>query len=95
MLPVAKRRRTAKWNKPLHEDDDEAQEYFIREEVEVPTRSGPKTKNVKVPLRARVQDKEPSGPAHRDTTIDWDAPEPMMDEPHWPPIGKVGCYPVR
>ena len=82
-----------KKNASLREDDDTAVDTVTHVEVEVDTTHGPKTKRIKVPLMAVVEEhgKANSGIYDNpDLTPEWDMQEPQAaDEPIRPRVGKV------
>jgi hypothetical protein len=74
-----KRKRRFKKNATLHEGDDEAIDTVTHLEVEVNTKHGPKTKCIKVPLTAVMEEQAPlSSGIHDnpDPVPDYDMEEP-------------------
>jgi hypothetical protein len=91
-----KRKRRSKNNASLHEDDDDAVDTVTHVEVEVNTKHGPRTKRIKVPLTAVMEDEHGESNAGRhnnpDLAPEWVMPdsEPQVaDDPIRPHIGMV------
>lgn len=85
-----KRKRKTKKNASLREDDDAAVDTVTHVEVEVGTTHGPKTKRIKVPLMAVVEEHGEANSGIYDLTPEWDMQEPQAaDEPIRPRVGKV------
>ena len=86
-----KRKRRSKRNAPLHEDDDDAVDTVTHVEVEVNTKHGPKTKRMKVPLSAIMQEDRESNSStqnNSDLAPEWDMQEPQVaNDPIRPHIG--------
>ena len=79
-----------KKNASLREDDDAAVDTVTHVEVEVDTTHRPKTKRIKVPLTAVVEEHGSGIYDHPDLTPEWDMQEPQAaDEPIRPHVGKV------
>ena len=81
--PPYKQKRRSKKNAPLHEDDDDAVDTVTHVEVEVNTKQGPKTKHIKVPLTAVMEEQGPSNSGIHDNpgfAPDWDMEEPQVAE---------------
>ena len=88
-----KRKRKSKNNASLHEDDDDAVDTVTHVQVEVNMKSGPKTKRIKVPLTAVMEEQQTSNSSILDDPNlgpEWDMQEPQVDdEPIRPHIGMV------
>jgi len=85
-----KRKRKTKKNASLREDDDAAVDTVTHVEVEVDTTHRPKTKRIKVPLTAVVEEHGSGIYDNPDLTPEWDMQEPQAaDEPIRPRVGKV------
>jgi hypothetical protein len=88
-----KRKRKSKKNASLHEDDDDAVDTVTHVEVEVNTNCGPKTKRIKVPLTAVMQEHGHSNSAIIDNphlAPEWVMQEPQVaDEPFRHHVGMV------
>lgn len=90
--PLHKRKRRSKKNAALHEDDDDTIDTVTHVEVEVNTKHGPKTKRIKVPLTASIEEQGPGIHDNPDLAAGagWDTQEPQVaDEPSRPHIGMV------
>jgi hypothetical protein len=90
--PYKQKRRTKK-NATLHEDDDGVVDTVTHVEVEVNTKQGPKTKRIKVPLTAVMEEHgEGNAGIHEnpDLAPAWVMQEPQVaDEPSRRHIGMV------
>jgi len=88
-----KRKRRSKKNAPLHEDDDDAVDTVTHVEVEVNMKHRPKTKRMKVPLTAVMEEDHESNTGTQDNpnlAPEWDMQEHQVaDEQIWPQIGMV------
>jgi hypothetical protein len=76
----------------LHEGNNEAIDTVTHLEVEVNTKHGPKTKCIKVPLTAVMEEQAPlSSGIHDnpDPVPDYDMEEPQVADRTWPHIGMV------
>src|SRR3979490_3582718 len=88
-----KRKRKSKNKLSLHEDDDDAVDTVTHVQVDVNTKSGPKTKCIKVPLTAVMEEQQTSNSSILDDPNlgpECDMQEPQVDdEPIRPHIGMV------
>ena len=87
-----KRKRRTKKNATLREDDDGGVDTVTHVEMEVDTTCGPKTKRIKVPLTASLEEHaENSGIYNNpDPPPEWDMQENHgADEPIWPRVSMV------
>jgi hypothetical protein len=86
-------KRKSKNNTSLHEDDDDAVDTVTHVQVEVNTKSGPKTKHIKVLLTAVMEEQQSSNSSILDDPnlgSEWDMQDPQVDDdPIRPHIGMV------
>jgi hypothetical protein len=90
-------KRRSKKNAPLHEDDDAAIGTVTHVEVQVNTKHRPKTKCIKVPLTAGMEEQSSLTPGihdNPDPVPDYNMQEPQQAEGlSWPHIGMVRSSP--
>jgi hypothetical protein len=88
-----KQKRKSKKNASLHKDDADAVDTIMYVEVELNTNHGPKTKHIKVPLAAVMEEHGDSNSAiidNPDLAPEWVMQEPQVaDEPIQHHVGMV------